>query len=70
MKEKVSRPDKTGAWDRENSTPLADWILSYETPYEEIKPFKGNAKPAGTRIAERIANQAIEKMIASASEKE
>jgi len=70
VKEKVSKPDNTGVWVRGDSSPLADWILDYETPYEEIKPFKGYAKPSGTLIAGRTANQAIEKMIASAREKE
>lgn len=72
VKEKVSRPDKTGVWKEDTTLPFnlsrmdlfngKQAIRFAEMSIDEILDSKNRAA--------NIANQAIEKMIASAREKE
>lgn len=63
--EKVSRPDRTGVWVR-GGIPL-NW--NNISPIDDLEVYSWCQEPATPKGTAIIANQAIEKMIASAREK-
>jgi hypothetical protein len=67
VKEKVSRPDVTGGWVPRKALEL--FSIKYHL-YSEVCPFGPENHAHDPTGFQEIANQAIEKMIASAREKE